>query len=42
MAAVAVGDGGDAGGVTWMVVESKRLLLIDDTKLSIRICQHPF
>jgi len=28
--------------VSWMVVESKRLLLIDDAKSSVRICRHPF
>jgi len=28
--------------LSWMVVESKKLLLIDDTKSSVGICQHPF
>jgi len=28
--------------VLWMVVESKLLLMIDDAKSSVGICQHPF
>jgi len=43
MAAVAVGDGGDVGRwcqVLWMVVGRKRLLIIDDAKLSVGVCQH--
>jgi len=28
--------------VSWMVVESKLLLLIDDAKSSVGICRHPF
>ena len=40
-AAVAVGDGGDMGRwcqVSWMVVGRKRLLIIDDAKLSVSVC----
>ena len=41
MVAVAVGDGGDVGQwcqVLWMVVGRKRLLIIDDAKLSVGVC----
>ena len=41
--AVAVGDGGDVGRwcqVSWMVVGRKRLLILDDAKLSDGVCQH--
>jgi len=40
MATMAVGDGGDVGRwcqVSWMVVGRKRLLIIDDAKLSVGV-----
>ena len=43
-AAVAVGDSGDVGQwcqVSWMVVGRKRLLIIDDAKLSVGVCRCP-
>jgi len=40
---MAVGDGDDVGQwcqVSWMMVGRKRLLSLDDAKLSVSICRH--